>query len=212
MYHTLPALPYSYNALEPYIDAQTMEIHYTKHHSAYVDKLNATLEKHPEISQKPPEELLSDLQSVPEDIRAAVRNHGGGHYNHSLFWTVMTPPEKGGGAEPTGPLKDAIARDFRDLTAFQKQFADSAIGVFGSGWTWLVKDGVGNLKIISTSNQDTPLSAGMVPLLGVDVWEHAYYLKHQNRRADYLAVWWSVVNWEKVQNRYTTSPFGGISQ
>lgn len=201
--HTLPSLSYSYSALEPFIDARTMEIHHTKHHAAYVEKLNAALEKYPALAEKPLEELLKDLANIPEDIRTAVRNHGGGHSNHSLFWTIMAPPAQGGGGEPSGEFNEAIARAFGDFAGFQKQFTSAAIGVFGSGWAWLVKDAEGSIKIVSTPNQDSPLSGGMTPILGVDVWEHAYYVKYLNRRADYLAAWWNVVKWEEVGQRYS---------
>lgn len=207
MKHELPSLPYEFNALEPHIDARTMEIHHTKHHQAYVDKLNGALEKHPEIADKPLEELLQDLESVPEDIRTAVRNNGGGHFNHSLFWTIMTPHStssgQAGGGEPEGEIASAITESFEEFDKFKEAFAAAAAGQFGSGWAWLVVDPSGGLEIMSTPNQDTPLAEGKKPVLGLDVWEHAYYLKHQNKRADYIETWWSVVNWQEVDRRYT---------
>jgi Fe-Mn family superoxide dismutase len=198
MAHTLPELPYAHDALEPHIDARTMEIHHGKHHKGYVDKLNAALEKHPDLEGKSVEDLVRGLATVPEDIRTAVRNNGGGHANHSLFWTVMSP--KGGG-EPTGNLADAVSATFGDFAGFKQRFSDAATGRFGSGWAWLVADG-GRLDIRSTPNQDNPLSEGGTPILGLDVWEHAYYLKYQNRRPEYIAAWWNVVNWEEVARRF----------
>lgn len=191
--HQLPSLPYAYNALEPYIDEQTMRIHHTKHHQAYIDKLNAALEKYPDLSTKSVEELLSDLKSLPEDIKPAVINNGGGHYNHSLFWSWLTPQ---GGEPPAGILK-LLERDFTDFDNFKRIFKDTALSRFGSGWAWLVGDSSG-LKIVSTANQDSPISTGLRPILGLDVWEHAYYLKYQNKRADYIDAWWSVINWQRV--------------
>jgi Fe-Mn family superoxide dismutase len=202
--HTLPALPYDYAALEPYIDRQTMEIHHTKHHQAYVTNLNAALDKHPELYRKTLDELLRGIASVPDDIRTAVRNHGGGHHNHSLFWTIMAPAGKGGGGEPGGALADAIRKTFGDFAKFKEQLAAAANGRFGSGWAWLVVSR-GALEILSTANQDSPLMDGKVPILGVDVWEHAYYLKYQNRRADYVAAWWNVVNWAEVARRFAAA-------
>ncbi len=199
MKYELPLLPYAYDALEPWIDARTMEIHHGKHHATYVAKLNEALEKFPEVSAKPLEELLANLATVPEAVRTAVRNHGGGHSNHSFFWTVMGP--KAGG-EPTGAVADALAASFGDVAKFRNAFSNAAAGVFGSGWAWLVRDKNGKLLVQSTPNQDTPLSAGLVPLLGLDVWEHAYYLKYQNRRPDYIAGWWNVVNWAEVERRF----------
>lgn len=199
MLHTLPKLPYEYNALEPYIDAKTMEIHHTKHHQAYIDKLNTALEKYPELAEKPVEDLLKDLNAVPEDIRTAVRNHGGGHYNHSLFWTMMG---SGMGGKPAGELSTAIDSAFGSFEDFQKQFADAAAARFGSGWVWLTKDSGGKLEITSTANQDSPISEGKAVLLGLDVWEHAYYLHYQNKRPDYVNAWWNVVNWDEVEKRY----------
>ena len=198
MPHTLPALPYATNALEPHIDAQTMETHHGKHHNAYVTNLNAALEKAPELADKPIDELLKNLSGVPESIRSAVRNNGGGHWNHSQFWKTMTP---GGGGAPTGKLADAITAAFGDFEKFKEQFNAAGVGRFGSGWVWLVKDG-GKLAITSTANQDSPISDGLVPLLGLDVWEHAYYLKYQNRRPDYLKAWWNTVNWSEVAKRF----------
>ena len=198
MAHEVPKLPYDYNALEPHIDEQTMRIHHDKHHQAYVDKLNAALEKHPELQQKNVEELLKNLNTVPEDIRTAVRNHGGGHANHSLFWTVMGP-RKGG--EPKGRLADAIKSAFGGFDAFKEQFSTAAAGQFGSGWAWLAVN-KGKLEIVATSNQDNPVSQGKTPILGVDVWEHAYYLKYQNKRPDYVKAWWNVVNWDEVGKRF----------
>lgn len=198
MKYELPKLPYAYDALEPYIDAKTMEIHYTKHHQAYVNKLNEALAKHAELENKSLEELLKQLEVVPEDIRTAVRNHGGGHYNHSTFWRLMAP--KAGG-EPKGKLSEAIQTTFGDFTKFKEQFTGAAAGVFGSGWAWLVKDGL-KLMIVTTPNQDNPISKGQLPILGLDVWEHAYYLKYQNRRPEYIEAWWNVVNWEEVAKNY----------
>ncbi len=198
MKHTLPGLAYAYDALEPWIDTKTMEIHYTKHHQAYIDKLNTALEKHPDLADKPIETLLKDLNQVPEDIRMAVRNQGGGFYNHNLFWKMMTP----GGSEPIGTIGDAITGTFKSFEDFKTEFVQAATGIFGSGWAWLVKDG-DQIKIVTTPNQDNPLSEGLVPLLGIDVWEHAYYLKYQNRRPDYLSAWWNVVNWPQVEDNFT---------
>ena len=195
----VPALPYAYDALEPHVDAQTMQIHHDKHHGAYVAKLNEAAAAQPAIGTISVEELLKDLDKVPESVRKAVRNNGGGHYNHSLFWQMMKP--KGGG-EPTGDLAKAIATKFGSFADFKTKFGKEALGVFGSGWAWLVLSGK-DLEIDSTPNQDTPLSQGKIPLLGLDVWEHAYYLKHQNKRSEYVQAWWNVVNWDFVQQRYT---------
>lgn len=197
--HTVPSLAYAYDALEPHIDARTMEIHHTKHHQAYVDKLNAALEKHPALFDTPVESLLKDLNDVPEDIRTAVRNHGGGHLNHSLFWTLMTPHSHD--KEMKGAIVEAITEEFGSIDAFKKIFTDAALNRFGSGWAWLVSYN-GKLEIYSTANQDSPLMEGKYPLLGIDVWEHAYYLKHQSKRADYIASFWNVVNWKKVEELY----------
>lgn len=197
----LPKLPYAYDALEPYIDARTMEIHYAKHHQAYVNNLNAALEKHPELNPKSSEELLENLNAIPEDIRTAVRNHGGGHANHSLFWTVMRSPKEGGGGEPEGILADRIVKTFGNFASFRGNFSKAAAGIFGSGWAWLVKDAQGNLTVMTTPNQDSPVSSGLIPILGLDVWEHAYYLKYQSRRPEYIEVWWNVVNWNEVEKK-----------
>lgn len=197
---TLPKLPYAYDALEPYIDKETMEIHYTKHHQAYVDKLNAALEKMPELENKTLVELLKNLNDVPDDIRTAIRNNGGGDYNHSFFWPIM---KKNGGGKPRDKVAQAINTFFGSFAAFQEQFNQAAKSVFGSGWAWLVVDDENEqLKIITTPNQDTPLMYNTKPLLGLDVWEHAYYLKYQNRRPDYINAWWHVVNWEHVEEHY----------
>jgi len=197
MPHSLPDLSYAFDALEPHIDARTMEIHHGKHHATYVNKLNDALEGHPDLQAKSVEELLRDLSSVPDSIKTPVRNHGGGHANHSLFWTVMGP---GGGGRPSGDLGRAIDRTFGGFDDFKGKFSDAAAGVFGSGWAWLVVDG-GELKIVQRPNQDSPLMDGLTPILGVDVWEHAYYLKYQNRRPDYLQAWWNAVAWDEVANR-----------
>lgn len=197
MAHQLPALPYDFAALEPHIDAQTMQIHHGKHHQAYVNNLNAALEKHPELQSKSVEDLIKGINTVPEDIRAAVRNNGGGHANHSMFWHLMAP--HAGGA-PTGAAGDAITSSFGSFDTFKEQFAKAAVGRFGSGWAWLI-DSHGKLTIESTPNQDSPLMEGKKPILGLDVWEHAYYLKYQNRRPDYIGAWWNVVNWAEVNKR-----------
>jgi Fe-Mn family superoxide dismutase len=202
MPHELPKLPYSYDALEPYIDALTMEIHYTKHHQTYVNNLNAALEKYPHLQEKNIEDLLKDLNAIPEDIRTAVRNNGGGHLNHSMFWPMMSP--KGGG-EPTGELASVINSTFGSFTEFKDRFSKTALGHFGSGWAWLCVDKSGKLIVNSTPNQDNPISDGLKPILGLDVWEHAYYLKYQNRRADYIAAWWNVVNWEQIAKNYAAA-------
>lgn len=194
----LPALPYAFDALEPHIDARTMEIHHDKHHAAYVTNLNAALEKFPALQSKSIEQLLRDINSVPEEIRTAVRNNGGGHMNHSMFWEWMGP---NAGGEPKGDLANAINQAFGNFTAFKEQFTKAGMGRFGSGWAWLINNG-GKLSIESTANQDQPVMEGKIAILGVDVWEHAYYLKYQNRRADYLAAWWNVVNWNKVAERF----------
>ncbi|MGD9902637.1 MAG: superoxide dismutase [Vicinamibacterales bacterium] len=194
MAHALPALPYDHAALEPHIDTQTMQIHHGKHHQAYVTNLNAALDKHPELHDKSLDELVKGIASVPDDIRTAVRNNGGGHWNHSLFWTLMAP--NAGGA-PTGAVADGITAAFGSFDKFKEQFQAAGMGRFGSGWAWLVDDG-GTLSITSTPNQDNPLMDGKKAILGVDVWEHAYYLKYQNRRADYLTAFWNVVNWAEV--------------
>jgi Fe-Mn family superoxide dismutase len=197
MAYTLPPLPYPNNALEPHIDAKTMEIHHGKHHQAYVDNLNKALEGTP-WADKPVEDVIQNLDAIPEDTRAAVRNNGGGHANHSLFWTIMQP---NGGGDPSGALEAAINETFGDADALRAAMNDAGVKRFGSGWTWLVRDG-GSLAVMSTPNQDSPLMEGKTPLLGIDVWEHAYYLKYQNRRPDYLAAWWDVVNWDEVGRRF----------
>ena len=199
MAYELPPLPYPYDALEPHIDARTMEIHHTKHHQAYISKANDALQKHPDLAKKPIDDLMRDLASVPEDIRTTIRNNGGGHANHSLFWTILGP-NKGG--QPSGEIGDAINRKFGSFDKFKEEFAAAAAGRFGSGWAWLSVDKSGNLVLESTANQDTPLSEGRTPVLGLDVWEHAYYLKYQNRRPDYITAFWSVVNWDEVGRRY----------
>ena len=198
MAHEVPPLPYDYAALEPTIDTQTMHLHHDKHHLAYVTNLNAALEKAPELQSKSAEDLIRDLNAVPEAIRTAVRNNGGGHVNHSMFWKIMGP--NAGGA-PTGEIADAIKSAFGDFNTFKEKFNDAGVKQFGSGWAWLVKGKDGKLAVTSTPNQDSPLSQGLYPILGNDVWEHAYYLKYQNRRADYLKEWWNVVNWTEVNRR-----------
>ncbi|MFB3148249.1 MAG: superoxide dismutase [Thermodesulfobacteriota bacterium] len=202
MAYTLPELGFAHDALEPHIDAATMEIHHSKHHQTYVNNLNAALSSHPELEGKSVEELIQDLSAIPEDIRAAVRNSGGGHANHSMFWLCMSP---NGGGEPQGDLSDAINSSFGSLDGFKEQFAKAATTRFGSGWAWLCVDGGGNLVVTSTPNQDNPISDGLNPILGLDVWEHAYYLNYQNKRPDYIAAWWNVVNWEQVAANYATS-------
>ena len=197
MAHTLPALPYPTDALEPHIDKQTMEIHQGKHHAAYVNNLNAALEKYPELQAKSVEDLLSDMNAVPEAIRTAVRNNGGGHANHSMFWQIMAP--NAGGA-PTGAIGDAITSSFGSFDAFKEQVAKAGIGRFGSGWAWVIDQG-GTLAIESSANQDSPIMEGKKVVFGIDVWEHAYYLKYQNRRPDYIGAWWNVVNWAEVNRR-----------
>jgi Fe-Mn family superoxide dismutase len=196
MPHQLPPLPYDGAALEPHIDAQTMQIHHGKHHAAYVNNLNAALEKHPALQGKDAEALIRDLSSVPEEIRTAVRNNGGGHVNHTMFWQIMGP----GGGAPSGAVADAIDSTFGSFDAFKEQFTKAALGRFGSGWAWLVEAN-GKLSIESTANQDNPMMEGKRPIMGLDVWEHAYYLKYQNRRPDYVGAWWNVVNWNEVARR-----------
>ncbi len=198
MAHELPPLPYDYNALEPHIDERTMRIHHGKHHAGYVSKLNAALEGHSALQNKSIEDLLRDLNAVPEGIRTAVRNNGGGHYNHSIFWPSMSP---NGGGEPGGALASAISSAFGSFDQFREQFSNAAASVFGSGWAWLVKNSDGSLSVVTTPNQDNPISKGQYPLVGLDVWEHAYYLHYQNRRPDYIKAWWHVVNWEAVAQR-----------
>ncbi|MBC2260803.1 superoxide dismutase [Listeria sp. FSL L7-0091] len=198
MTYELPKLPYTYDALEPNFDKETMELHYTKHHNTYVTKLNEAVSGRPELASKPVEELVANLDSVPEDIRGAVRNHGGGHANHTLFWSILSP--NGGGA-PTGELKSAIESEFGTFDEFKEKFNAAAAARFGSGWAWLVVNN-GKLEIVSTANQDSPLSEGKTPVLGLDVWEHAYYLKFQNRRPEYIDTFWNVVNWDEANKRF----------
>jgi Fe-Mn family superoxide dismutase len=195
----LPPLPYDFSALEPHIDAQTMEIHHDRHHGTYVNNLNGAIQKHPELEGKSVEDLLSDLSSVPDDIRTVVRNNGGGHYNHSIFWQIMSPD---GGGEPSGEVAEAISEAFGDFASFKDTLSKAAIGQFGSGWGWLYLSG-GRLSIKGFPNQDNPIMDGGVPIMGVDVWEHAYYLKYQNKRPDYVAAWWNTVNWSAVNDRYS---------
>ena len=201
MAYTLPPLPYDYNALEPSIDEQTMRLHHDKHHQAYVNNLNAAIEGQP-VGDQPIEQLIANLDALPEAIRTAVRNNGGGHANHTFFWEIMRP---GGAREPQGALAQAIDRTFGGLAQFKEQFAKACAGRFGSGWGWLTLDRAGTLAIESTPNQDSPLMSGKTPVLGCDVWEHAYYLKYQNRRPDYVSAWWNVVNWTEVGTRYEKS-------
>ncbi len=202
MAHELPSLPYAYDALEPHIDARTMEIHHTKHHQGYVNNLNKALEKYPHLQGRSVEDLLRNIESVPADIRTAVRNNGGGHANHSLFWTIMSP--NGGGA-PSGDLAAAINGAFGSFDAFKQAFSQAAATRFGSGWAWLVVTAFGELQVYSTANQDSPYMAGHTPILGLDVWEHAYYLNYQNRRPDYISAWWNVVNWDQVAQNYAAA-------
>jgi Fe-Mn family superoxide dismutase len=199
MPHELPALPYGYDALEPYIDTRTMEIHHSKHHAGYVNGLNNALADYPQLQEKTVNELLADLDAIPEAIRTAVRNSGGGHANHTLFWELMG---SNAGGEPGGNIADAIKKTFGDFTSFKDVFSKAAATRFGSGWAWLVKTSDGALEVLSTPNQDTPISQGLTPILGLDVWEHAYYLKYQNRRPDYIAAWWNVVNWAAVEKNF----------
>jgi Fe-Mn family superoxide dismutase len=193
----VPALPYDYAALEPFIDEATMKLHHDKHHQAYVTNLNGAIEKHPELANKSPEELIKDLASIPEDVRKVVQNNGGGHVNHTMFWEIMKPQ---GGGEPFGEIADLIKEAFGSFEDFKKQFNETTAKQFGSGWGWVVFDG-GKLKIVTTANQDNPMSQGHYPILGNDVWEHAYYLKYQNKRPDYLAAWWNTVNWDAINKR-----------
>jgi Fe-Mn family superoxide dismutase len=204
MAYTLPPLPYPNNALEPYIDAMTMEIHHDRHHKAYVDNLNKALEGQTALGNKPIDQLMRDINQVPENIRQAVINNGGGHANHSMFWEIMA---KNAGGKPSGPLADDISKTFGDFAKFQAQLKQAGVSRFGSGWAWLVWSG-GKLEVISTPNQDSPLMKGQYPILGVDVWEHAYYLKYQNKRPDYIDAWWNVVNWEAVGKRYGQAKAG----
>jgi Fe-Mn family superoxide dismutase len=196
--YTLPDLPYDYAALEPHIDAKTMEIHHSKHHQTYIDKLNAALEGHDDLSSQSVEDLLRNFSKVPDDIQGPVRNHGGGHANHSLFWTILGPS---GGGEPSGDIASAIDDAFGSFKEFQEKFTATAVNRFGSGWAWLVADG-GSLSVIDSLNQDSPLIDGKTPILGLDVWEHAYYLKYQNRRPEYVEAFWNVVNWDEVNTRF----------
>ncbi|MCP6720303.1 MAG: superoxide dismutase [Patescibacteria group bacterium] len=205
MAYELPKLPYPYDALEPYIDARTMEVHHTKHHQGYVDKLNKALERHADLEGKSLEKLLQSLDSVPDNIRTAVRSNGGGHFNHSLFWRVMSSPADGGGGEPGGDLAEAIIKKFSSFSSFKEEFTKAAVTRFGSGWAWLFIDKGGEFAITSTPNQDSPIMEGLNPVLGLDVWEHAYYLKYQNRRPDYIEAWWNVVNWEEVGNNFKSN-------
>jgi Fe-Mn family superoxide dismutase len=198
MAHELPPLPYDYNALEPHVDERTMRIHHEKHHGTYVTNLNAALEKHPDLQKKSIEDLIRGINTVPDEIRTAVRNNGGGHVNHTMFWQIMGP---NAGGEPSGALAEAISSAFGGFSGFKEQLTKAGLGRFGSGWAWLLADG-GKLTIESTANQDSPLMEGKRPILGVDVWEHAYYLKYQNRRADYINAWWNVVNWPEVARRF----------
>jgi Fe-Mn family superoxide dismutase len=201
MAYEVPALPYDYAALEPFIDADTMKFHHDKHHLAYVNNVNAALANHPELAAKPIDDLVRELATVPEDIRGAVRNNGGGHSNHSFFWTIMGPVgSEGVGGEPTGAIADQIKADFADFEALKKAFNEAGAKQFGSGWAWVVYD-AGKLKVISTPNQDSPLTQGLHPIIGNDVWEHAYYLKYQNLRPKYLEAWWNVVNWTEINKR-----------
>lgn len=193
---TLPALPYDYAALEPHIDAKTMEIHHTKHHQTYIDKLNDGLKNHPELLEKTVEELVTSLKSLPAEVQAVVQKHGGGHANHSLFWTLLTASSAG---TPTGALAEAITAEFGSFDAFKTKFTEAALNQFGSGWAWLVVTAEKKLEVIATANQDSPLSLGKTPILGVDVWEHAYYLNYQNRRPDYVSAFWNIVNWTEVE-------------
>ena len=209
MAHTLPDLPYDFNALEPYIDEQTMRIHHGKHHNAYVMNLNAALEGHADLAGRSLEDLIANVADAPDPIRTAVRNNGGGHINHSLFWASLAPSGSGGGGEPTGALADAISRDFGDFEKFKGSFNKAAATRFGSGWAWLTVDGAGKLCVCSTPNQDNPTMRNIAecpgtPILGLDVWEHAYYLKYQNRRPEYISAFWSIVNWQTVAQRFDT--------
>lgn len=199
MKHELPQLKYDYNALEPYVDGLTMTIHHTKHHQTYINNLNAALEKYPEFADKDVKELLTNLDALPEDIKQPVINNGGGHYNHSLFWNMMTP---NGSGKPSGNLEEAINKKFGSFENFKDVFAKAAATRFGSGWAWLVVNSQGELEVMSTPNQNNPISEGLIPVLGLDVWEHAYYLKYQNKRPDYVTNWWNVVNWDEVNRLY----------
>lgn len=206
MAHELPPLPYDYAALEPVIDTATMKLHHDMHHAAYVKNLNAALEKHPNLQSKTVEALIKDLNSIPEDIRGAVRNNGGGHVNHSMFWKIMKP---GGGGEPTGAVADAIKKAFGNFNDLKTKFNDAGAKQFGSGWAWVAAKG-GDLQVLSTPNQDNPMSQGLSPIFGNDVWEHAYYLKYNNRRPEYLTAWWNVINWDEVNKRYEAAKSGKL--
>jgi Fe-Mn family superoxide dismutase len=201
MTYILPELPYAYDALEPYVDEETMHLHHDKHHNTYVTNLNAAIEKHPELGEKSVEELIANMEAIPEDIRTAVRNNGGGHANHTFFWEIMAP---NAGGQPTGAIKEAIDAAFGSFDAFKDEFKTAATGRFGSGWAWLVLNN-GKLEITSTANQDSPLMEGKTPILGLDVWEHAYYLKYKNVRPDYIAAFWNVVNWDKVNEYFAAA-------
>jgi Fe-Mn family superoxide dismutase len=205
MAYELPPLPYDYAALEPHIDEATMRLHHDKHHQTYITNVNKALESHPDLAAKSVDDLIKDLNAIPEDIRAVVRNNGGGHSNHSAFWTLMGKTGSDGvGGAPTGAIAAQITADFGDFEAFKKTFNETTAKQFGSGWGWLVFAG-GKLKVVTTANQDSPLSQGLYPILGNDIWEHAYYLKYQNKRPDYLAAWWNVVNWHEVNKRFATA-------
>jgi superoxide dismutase, Fe-Mn family len=206
MAYEVPPLPYDYNALEPYIDTHTMQLHHDKHHAAYVTNLNAAVQSHAQFASLPVEQLIQRLNELPENIRTAVRNNGGGHANHSMFWEIMA---KGAGGKPAGPLADEITKTFGDFAAFQQQVKQAAVGRFGSGWAWLVLAD-GKLQVISTPNQDSPYMKNQLPILGVDVWEHAYYLKYQNKRPDYVDAWWNVVNWKVVGERFAKAKAGKL--
>ncbi len=199
MAYEVPPLPYDYSALEPYIDTQTMQLHHDKHHAAYVNNLNAAIQSHAQFASLPVEQLIQRLNELPENIRTAVRNNGGGHANHSMFWQIMTP---NGGGQPGGDLANAINSTFGSFDQFKAAFNDAGVKRFGSGWAWLILDRNGNLQVTSTANQDSPLMEGNFPIMGNDVWEHAYYLKYQNRRPEYLNAWWNVVNWNEIEKRY----------
>ena len=201
----VPALPYAYNALEPYIDEQTMHLHHDKHHQAYVDNLNKALEKHADWQKKSVDEILRNINSVPEDVRTAVRNNAGGHDNHTMFWKIMKPQ---GGGDPSGPIAEVIQKTFGNFNDFKSKFNDAGAKQFGSGWVWLAGKPGGEVQVISTPNQDNPISQGLYPIFGNDVWEHAYYLKYNNRRPEYLAAWWNVINWDEINKRYAAFKAG----